>query len=148
MWRLHKLVKVLGGIAQIPFMIRAFARVASATERRDWNTIASILEEMHGRGLDSDDTHYQLGCAYSMLSKWSEAISEFETIKTDLPKARDNARRLFNYSLALSHVGRGSESLGILTSAATGNWPPTLRVKSEQLVEHLTDGKVPPPSVQ
>jgi tetratricopeptide (TPR) repeat protein len=129
-------------------MVRAFSRIADATKRQDWIVIISTIEELHSRGLDSDDTHYRLGCAYSMLENWNDAVIQFEAIKSELPEARENARRLFNYALALNMVGRPVESLGMLKSEVTDKWPPALRGRADQLVQHITERNVPRPGVQ
>jgi len=129
-------------------MVRAFSRLADATSQQDWRAVASTIEELHAKGLDSDDTHHRLGCAYAMLERWPEATREFEAIKSDLPKPRENARRFFNYALALAMTGRKDESLGVLQSSLAGEPSSALQAKSEQLVQHLREGNVPPPAVQ
>jgi tetratricopeptide (TPR) repeat protein len=140
---------MIAALRHLPFMVSAFSRVADATSRRDWTTIVSTIEELHAKGLDSDDTHYRLGCAYAMLGKWTEAVRQFEAIKSALPKPRDNARRFFNYALALTLMGRRDESLGVLRSSSSiADWPAALRAKAEQLMQHLKEGNVPPPDVQ
>jgi tetratricopeptide (TPR) repeat protein len=142
------ILKALRAIPHIPFMVRRFSRLADATAAQDWNYVAATLEELHAKGLNSDDTHFRLACAYCMLKRWDPAVAEFERIRSELPSSKENARRYFNYALALSKIGRKDESLGTLESAGVPAWPPHLRVKGEQLLKHLKEGSVPPPNVQ
>jgi tetratricopeptide (TPR) repeat protein len=142
------LLKALRAIPHIPFMVRRFSRLADATAAQEWSDVATTLEELHARRLDSDDTHFRLACAYSMLERWDPAVSEFEKIEFELPSSKENARRYYNYALALSMIGREDESLEILESAGVRAWPPHLRAKGKQLLKHLKEESVPPPNIQ
>jgi tetratricopeptide (TPR) repeat protein len=143
-----KLIRALRAIPHIPFMVRRFSRLADATTAQDWNYVAATLEELHAKGLNSDDTHFRLACAYCMLERWDPAVAEFERIRLELPSSKENARRYFNYALALSKIDRKDESLGTLESAGIPAWPSHLRVKGGQLLKHLKEGSAPPPDIQ
>jgi hypothetical protein len=82
-----------------------------------------------------------------MSERWSEACDEFESIISELPDPTSNARRYFNYSLALTMTGRGAESLRVLESEGVSEWTPSLRGKGEELLRHLREGDVPPPDI-
>ena len=82
------LLKALRAIPHIPFMVRRFSRLADATAAQDWNYVAATLEELHAKGLNSDDTHFRLACAYCMLERWDPAIAEFERIRRSFRVAR------------------------------------------------------------
>jgi len=144
---MSRLRKVLVLVKNMPFMLRGFFRLSEITNAGNWEEVVDFLEEMHTRQLDSDDTHYRLGCAYVMLGKWHEAVREFEQIKKPLPEPKDDTRRYFNYALALTMVGRKDESMGVLEAAGLPRWRPELRGKGEQLLQHLRGGDVPPPGV-
>lgn len=131
----------------MPFLLLSFWRLSAETNAGNWNRVVSLLEEVHARGPDSDDTHHRLGCAYVMLEKWEEAVREFEAIKEALPQTREDTRRYFNYALALAMVGRKNESLGVLESSGVERWRPDLREKGDQLFRYLREGGAPPPGV-
>lgn len=139
--------RALRAIPHIPYMVRSFSALAEATRAQDWATVVKILEGMHSRGLDSDDTHFRLGCAYAMQERWTEAVGEFEALRTDPRDARERARKYFNHCFALTMIGRREESLGILQSATISEWPPHLRSKGKDLLKHLQDGSAPLPRI-
>ncbi len=145
---LGRLRKIGAALLNLPMLVRTFSRLSDATSAQDWPRIVDLIEPLHEKGFDSDDSRYRLACAYAMLGRWNEAIPEFESIWSQLPKPKDEARRLFNYALALTLKDRRDEAAGVLESCAGFEWPPHLGGKVQQLADHLRDNNVPPPSIQ
>lgn len=143
-----RLRKIGAALLNLPMLVRTFSKLSGATSAQDWPKIVELIEPLHEKGFDSDDSHYRLACAYAMLGRWKEAIPEFESIRSQLPKPKDEGRRLFNYALALALEDRCDEAAGVMESCENFDWPRHLRGKVQQLSRHLRDKSVPPPRVQ
>lgn len=129
-------------LKNMPFLARSYWVISAATPQHEWDVIVRIFEEMHERGLDSDDTHYRLGEAFFMMERWQEAAAEFRAIERTLPDREQNERRSLNQAFALAKLGQNRAALSVLRATLGEEWSLERREKRDRLIEYLTERDV------
>ena len=119
----------------IPYLIYALVRFNRDAHYERWHRVLRRAGRLRRLGFDNDSIRYAAGVASARLEEWEPALSEFESIRSQLDEEEEEALRYNYHAWTLHNLGRTGEARTLLEHAVQPLWPTRCRRWAESFLE-------------